>query len=276
MRLFDTIFQHLRLPAASALVVGVAALLLGLWLLAPVVAVAQAQIDQVQPTTQQVEGTSQSQIFVAQDEGGVPDQFKDDVTDLIPTDAPGITDADGNNATVFQDGNRNNVSIRQAGTNNQASASQLGDDNRIVITQGGVDPVFGNGFSDGVSAGDVFEQVQSIRPTSAGSGNLAVAVHDGSDNRTSITQLGSNNAAGIRLGRDDQIVNLIQNGNRNRYLMDTRGIDELDDLSLRTNVVQNGNDNSLETNTPVDVQMNGSGIEMVVLRGTPLPANLDF
>jgi hypothetical protein len=190
---------------------------------------------------------------------------------------PRLPDVAGNSAVIVQDGNRNAATIEQVGTNNRASAAQIGDRNKTVITQGGDpaqggDPLFGDGFSEGASAGDIFDKAQDISPTGSGSDNLAVAVHSGNNNRTSITQLGSGNAAGIRLV-GGQTVNLIQNGNENRFLMDTQGLDP-EGLSLRTNVVQNGNGNSLETNVPVDVQMNGNGIEMVVLRGTPLPSDL--
>jgi hypothetical protein len=248
-------------------------LLAALWALAPVGARAQpAQVEQVSSTTEQVESATQSQIFVAQDEGGVSRTEVEKLTMGLGVSVPRLPDVAGNSAVIVQDGNQNAATIEQVGTNNRASAVQDGDGNETVITQGGGDPLFGDGFSEDASADDVFEEAQRISPTGSGSNNLAVAVHSGSDNRTSITQLGSRNAAGIRLV-GDQTVNLIQNGNENRFLMDTQGLD-LDGLSLRTNVVQNGNGNSLETNVPVDVQMNGNGIEMVVLRGTPLPADL--
>jgi hypothetical protein len=248
-------------------------LLAALWALGPVGAQAQpAQVEQVESTTEQVKSTTQSQIFVAQDEGGVSRKEVRNLTMGLGVPEPRLPDVAGNSAVIVQEGAQNAATIEQVGINNQASAVQVGDRNETVITQGGGDPLFGDGFSEGTSADEVFEEAQRISPTGSGSNNLAVAVHSGNDSRTSITQLGSGNAAGIRLV-GGQTVNLIQNGNENRFLMDTQGLDP-EGLSLRTNVVQNGNGNSLETNVPVDVQMNGNGIEMVVLRGTPLPADL--
>jgi hypothetical protein len=87
-----------------------------------------------------------------------------------------------------------------------------------------------------------------------------VAVHRGTGNQTSITQLGSNNAAGIRLDGSDNAMNLLQTGNANRFLMDTAA-QELD-----MNVLQNGSGNSLQTNVPVNARMNGNGIELVIRR----------
>lgn len=227
-------------------------------------AAAQVQIKQVEETTGRIEGATQSEIIVAQDEGGVS---RMDVTELIPAEAPGITDADGNSATVFQDGDDNEVAIEQTGTNNEASASQLGDDNEIVITQGGgpLPAAFSGDLPDDLSGREVFNIVRTFRPTGTGSGNLAVAVHEGTGNQTSITQLGTSNAAGIRLDGSDNTMNLLQTGSENRFLMDTA----IDDLDM--SILQNGSGNSLETNVPVNVQMNGNGIEMVIRRGASIP-----
>lgn len=223
---------------------------------------AQVQIEQVQATTGQIEGASQSEIIVAQDEGGVSEG---DVTALIPAEVPGLTDVDGNSASVFQDGDNNEVAIEQAGTNNRASASQLGNDNEIVITQGGgpLPSAFGDGLPEDLSGREVFDIARTLSPSGMGRDNLAVAVHEGTGNRTSITQLGTSNAAGIRLDGSDNTMNLLQTGSENRFLMDTA----VNDLDM--NVLQNGSGNSLETNIPVNVQMNGNGIEMVIRRGGP-------
>ncbi|WP_263810398.1 hypothetical protein [Salinibacter pepae] len=262
-----------RRSASLLVLLGLAVCLLGAGALGPVGVQAQpAQVEQVESTTEQVESATQSQIFVVQDEGGVSRTEVENLTMGLGVSVPRLPDVAGNSAVIVQDGNQNAATIEQVGTNNRASAAQVGDRNKTVITQGGGDPSFSDGFSEGASAGEVFDKAQDVSPTGSGSDNLAVAVHSGSKSRTSITQLGSRNAAGIRLV-GNQTVNLIQNGDANRFLMDTQDLDP-EGLSLRTNVVQNGNGNSLETNIPVDVQMNGNGIEMVVLRGTPLPADL--
>jgi len=94
-----------------------------------------------------------------------------------------------------------------------------------------------------------------------------VAVHNGTGNQTSITQLGSKNAAGIRLNGSENAMNLLQTGDANRFLMDTAA------QGRDVNVLQNGSGNSLATDVPVNARMNGNGIELVIRRGggAPLP-----
>lgn len=233
-------------------------LLLTLGVLAMSPAAAQVQVEQVgEEATPDVKGASQSEVIVAQGEGAFGD-----VTTLIPEGAPGLTSTSGNSASVFQDGSGNDAQIRQVGTGNEASASQIGDNNEIAIAQGSgsLPSDFGDGLPEGLSAPDVFKAVRTFRPSGGGTGNRAVAVHRGSDNQTSITQLGSNNAAGIRLNGSENAMNLLQTGNANRFLMDT-AVQELD-----MNVLQNGSGNSLQTNVPVNARMNGNGIELVIRR----------
>ncbi|WP_233992807.1 hypothetical protein [Salinibacter altiplanensis] len=237
--------------------------------LSPVGAWAQVQVEQVgEEATPDFKGASQSKVIVAQGEGAVGD-----VTNLIPEGAPDLRHTDGNSASVFQDGAGNDTRIRQVGTGNEASASQLGDNNEIAIAQGGgsLPFDFGDGLPDGLSATDVFKTVQTFRPSSGGTGNRAVAVHNGNRNQTSITQLGSNNAAGIRLDGSDNAMNLLQTGRKNRFLMDTAA----NTKGLDMNVLQNGKGNSLETNVPVNAEMNGNGIELVIRRDALGPLSLE-
>jgi len=232
-------------------------LLLTLGVLAAGPAAAQVEEQVGAETTPDVKGASQSEVLVVQVGDAVGD-----VTDLIPEGAPGLTPTDGNSAAIFQDGSGNDARIRQVGTGNEASASQFGSGNEIVINQGnGTVPVaFDGGLPEDLSASSIFRAVRTFRPSGGGTGNRAVAVHRGSDNQTSITQLGSNNAAGIRLDGSDNAMNLLQTGNANRFLMDTAA-QELD-----MNVLQNGSGNSLQTNVPVNARMNGNGIELVIRR----------
>ena len=233
-------------------------LLLTLWVLAVSPAAAQVQVEQVgEETTPEVKGASESEIIVAQGEGAVGD-----VTDLIPKSAPGLRLTDGNSASVFQDGAGNDARIRQVGTGNEASASQLGDNNEIAIAQGGGSLPFDfvDELPNGLSATDVFDAVRTFGPSGGGTGNRAVAVHNGNRNQTSITQLGTKNAAGIRLNGSENAMNLLQTGDRNRFLMNTAA------EGLDMNVLQKGSGNSLETNVPVNAEMNGNGIELVIRR----------
>ncbi|WP_233993839.1 hypothetical protein [Salinibacter altiplanensis] len=239
--------------------------------LSPAGAWAQVQVEQVgEEATPDVKGASQSEVIVAQGEGAVGD-----VTNLIPEGAPDLRHTDGNSVSVFQDGAGNDTRIRQVGTGNEASVSQLGDNNEIAIAQGGgsLPFDFGDGLPDGLSATDVFKTVfktvQTFRPSSGGTGNRAVAVHNGNRNQTSITQLGSNNAAGIRLNGSDNAMNLLQTGDENRFLINTAA-EELD-----MNVLQKGSGNSLETNVPVNAEMNGNGIELVIRRDALGPLSLE-
>jgi uncharacterized protein (UPF0333 family) len=235
-------------------------LLLTLGVLAMSPAAAQVQVQQVEGAAPDVKGASESEVIVAQDEDGVG---KDEVTALIPGEAPGLTSTDGNSASIFQRGDGNTAQIRQVGTGNEASASQLGGDNEIVIAQGDgpVPSIFQDGLAEGRSASSVLSAVRTFRPSGAGQGNLAVAVHEGTGNQTSITQLGTDNAAGIRLSGSGNAMNLLQTGGQNRFLMDTAA------EGLDLNVLQNGSGNSLETNVPVNARMNGNGIKMVIRRG---------
>ncbi len=247
----------------------VTALLVALGALAVRPAAAQVQVEQVgSEATPEVKGASQSEVIVAQGEDG--DLQEREVTGLIPDEALGLAPTSGNSASVFQEGSGNDARIRQVGTGNEAAASQLGDDNEIVITQGGsgtVPAIFGGGLPKDLSAGGAFEAVRTFRPSAGGTGNLAVAVHEGTGNQTSITQLGSNNAAGIRLNGSGNAMNLLQTGSENRFLMDTAA------RKLDMNVLQNGSGNSLQTNVPVSAEMNGNGIKLVIRRGggAPLP-----
>jgi len=232
-------------------------LLVTLGMLAAGPAAAQVEEQVGAETTPDVKGASQSEVLVVQVGDAVGD-----VTDLIPEGAPGLTSTSGNSAAIFQDGSGNDARIQQVGTGNEASASQLGSGNEIVINQGNgtVPAVFDGGLQEDLSATRVFRAVRTFRPSGGGTGNRAVAVHRGSDNQTSITQLGSNNAAGIRLNGSENAMNLLQTGDANRFLMDTAA-QELD-----MNVLQNGSGNSLQTNVPVNARMNGNGIELVIRR----------
>ncbi|WP_119841661.1 hypothetical protein [Salinibacter ruber] len=243
-------------------------LLIGWLTLGATGAQAQVQVEQVgEGATPDVKGTSQSEVIVAQVEGAVGD-----VTDLIPEaeGAPGLNPTDGNSASVFQDGSGNDARIRQVGTGNEAAASQIGDDNEIAIAQGGgpLPSNFGEGLSEDLSATDVFEAVRTFRPGTSGTGNRAVAVHIGNRNQTAIAQLGYDNVAGIRLDGSDNAINLLQTGDENRFLMDT----SVQDLDM--NILQNGSGNSLQTTVPVNAEMNGNGIELVIRRGGGAPLSL--
>ncbi|MCS4158883.1 hypothetical protein GGP99_002866 [Salinibacter ruber] len=240
-------------------------LLVTLGVLAMSPAAAQVQEQVGAKTTPNVKGTSQSEVLVVQ----VGDAIGD-VADLIPEGAPGLTSRSGNSAAIFQDGSGNDARIRQVGTRNEASASQLGDSNEIVINQGNgtVRAVLDGGLQEDLSATNVFGAVRTFSPSGPGQGNRAVAVHSGGKNQTSITQLGSNNAAGIRLNGSGNTMNLLQTGSENRFLMDTAA------RKLDMNVLQNGNGNSLQTNVPVRAEMNGNGIELIIRQGGGAPPPL--
>jgi len=254
MRLFTDTALHI--------VTAVAGLLLGLTLV-PVGVSAQVQIDQVQQATGQVQGASQAEVIVATGDEVSSDQILNLVQEISLPPA-----ADGNSAAVRQDGNRNDVAIRQAGTENRAVAEQIGTGNDVVITQdgGSLPSAFDNDLPDADAA---FEVLRRLRPVGEGRGNLAVAVHEGSGNRTGIVQRGTGNRAGIRLVGDDNTMNLLQNGDANQFLMDATGSEE------RMSVVQNGDGNVLDTTLPVNAEMNGNGIELVIRRDAFGPLSLE-
>jgi hypothetical protein len=240
-------------------------LLLALWMLSPCGVAAQVQIDQVQQATGQVQGASQAEVIVATGDDVSEGQILSLIQDVSPPTA-----TDGNGATVLQEGNRNDVTIRQAGTANQAVAEQLGSDNAIAITQDG-----GNNVPSEFAREDrpppnvAFGIIQGTSPVGSGTGNLAVAVHKGSGNQTGIVQRGTNNRAGIRLIGDDNTMNLVQAGDENQFLMDATVFNE------QMSVVQNGDGNVLDTTLPVNAEMNGNGIELVIRRDAFGPLSLE-
>lgn len=237
--------------------------LLSLWGLGPIGATAQVQIDQVRQATGQVKGASQAEVIVASGEEVSSDQILNLIQDVSPPTA-----TNGNSATVLQDGSRNDVTIRQAGTGNRAVAEQIGSDNETAITQDGgvLLPAFENDLLDADAA---FEALRRLRPVGQGTGNLAVAVHEGSSNQTGIVQRGTDNRAGIRLVGDENTMNLVQTGDANQFLMDAKVSNE------QMSVVQNGDGNSLQTTLPVNAEMNGNGIELVIRRDTFGPLSLE-
>ncbi|WP_103029723.1 hypothetical protein [Salinibacter altiplanensis] len=222
------------------------------------------QIDQVRQATGQVEGASQAKVLVATGDEVSSDQILNLVQDVAPSTAAG-----GNSAAVRQDGSRNDVAIRQAGTGNRTVAEQLGSDNAIAIMQdGGGSVPFA--FEDNLSNPEAaFEALRRLRPVGEGTGNLAVAVHDGSNNRTGIVQRGTDNRAGIRLVGTSNTMTLVQAGNENQFLMDATVSNQ------KMSVVQNGNGNSLQSDLPVSAEMNGTGIELVIRRDALGPLSLE-
>jgi hypothetical protein len=236
-------------------------LLLAMWMLSSFGAAAQVQIDQVQQATGEVQGASQAEVIVATGDEVSPKRILNLVHQISTPPA-----TNGNSAAVRQDGNRNDVAIRQAGTENRAVAEQIGTGNDVVITQDGGS--LSSEFDDDLPDADAaFEALRRLRPVGEGQGNLAVAVHEGSSNRTGIVQRGTDNRAGIRLVGDENTINLLQDGDENQFLMDATVSKE------RMSVVQNGDGNVLDTTLPVNAQMNGNGIELVIRRGggAPLP-----
>lgn len=263
MRSFTDTALHAALPVAVPVAVPVAGLLLGLWTLGPAGAAAQVQIDQVRQATGQVEGASQAEVLVATGE----DVSEGEVLDLIQDVAPPVA-PDGNSAAVFQRGDGNDATIRQAGIGNQAVAKQLGSDNAIAITQdGGALPSAFEG--DLPDAGAAFKALRRLRPVGRGTGNLAVAVHEGSGNRTGIVQRGTDNRAGIRLVGSGNTTVLLQAGDENQFLMDATV------SNWAMSVVQNGDGNVLDTTRPVNAEMNGNGVELVIRQGAFGPLSLE-
>ena len=102
-----------------------------------------------------------------------------------------------------------------------------------------------------------------------GSNNEAQIRQVGTGNRTGIVQRGTDNRAGIRLDGSYNTMNLVQTGGNNEYLMDV----EAD--GMERTVVQNGDSNVLETNVPVNAEMNGNGIELVIRRDAFGPLSLE-
>jgi len=222
---------------------------------------AQVHINQVEETTSQVEGASQAQIFVAEAEDEVSREEVETLTGSVPVLPTGT----GNSAALLQEGSGNEAIIRQVGIQNQASGTQRGANNELAITQGG-SLFLPEGEEPALPSPDVvFERVREFFPPSGGENNLAVGVQNGTGNRTSITQLGRNNAAGIRLVGSNNTMNLLQNGNANRFLMDTQVTGE------EMTVVQDGRSNSLQTNLPINARMKGNNIEMIVRRDAFAP-----
>lgn len=247
-------------------------LLLALWMLSPLGAAAQVQIDQVQQATEQVQGVSQGEVIVNA-EAGIGRQS---ALDLIPDVAPTRAGVDGNSATIFQDGNRNDATIHQAGTGNEASASQLGDDNEIAIAQDGagsdaVPDIFADedALREPGVAEDGLTTIRNTILTGAGTRNAAVVVHEGNGNQTGILQRGSSNVAEVRLDGDKNIMNVVQTGDDNQFRIDAEVTGEV------MGVVQNGSGNVLDTNVPVNAEMNGNGIEMTVTRDALGPVSLE-
>ncbi|MCS3956526.1 hypothetical protein GGP81_003068 [Salinibacter ruber] len=268
--------MHLSTDAASRFTPSVAdplpGLLLALWMLSPLSAAAQVQIDQVQQATEQVQGASQGEVIV----NAEADVGRQSALDLIPDVAPTPAGADGNSATIFQDGNGNDATIRQAGTGNEASASQLGDDNEIAIAQDGagsdaVPDIFADedALRETGVAEDGLTTIQNIILTGAGTRNTAVVVHEGNENQTGILQRGSSNVAGVRLDGDNNVMNVVQTGDDNQFRIDAEVTGEV------MGIVQNGSGNVLDTNVPVNAEMNGNGIEMTVTRDALGPVSLE-
>jgi hypothetical protein len=241
-------------------------------MLSPLGAAAQVQIDQVQQATGQVQGASQGEVIV----NAEADVGRQSALDLIPDVALAPAGADGNSATIFQDGNGNDATIRQAGTGNEASASQLGDDNEIAIAQDGagsdaVPDIFADedALRETGVAEDGLTTIQNTILTGAGTQNTAVVVHEGNKNQTGILQRGSNNVAGVRLDGDNNVMNVVQTGDDNQFRIDAEVTGEV------MGIVQNGSGNVLDTNVPVNAEMNGNGIEMTVTRDALGPVSLE-
>lgn len=262
----------------SVLLVGVASL--------QSIAQAQVQIEQVEPVSSQIEGTTQGQVIVTTKGECKPSSAtcegvsRTDVLDLIPSSTPPLQTASGNSAVVFQEGNQNDASVTQRGQKNEASAAQQGDDNNVSVVQSGLgsggegegllSPPFSS-FPD-VPADEAFDNArgvlfQGLNGPIRGEGNLAVAVQKGTSNDTNIEQRGRDNVAGIRLNGSDNEANLAQMGVENQYLLDYTG----SDLSL--NVAQIGNQNHLTQigngQKPFDVTMRGNGMRMIIQHNAP-------
>ena len=100
--------------------------------------------------------------------------------------------------------------------------------------------------------------------TQRGTGNLAVLFQLGSRNEVDLVQEGNNNLFGVRLGSDDNLLNVAQIGNRNVYLLDYKGAAPLNE----PNVIQEGNGNrAVQTgvgSTLFGIQQRGNGMNITI------------
>lgn len=215
-----------RQPVSLPALLCLTVCLLGAWTASPTGTRAQARVEQVEKRATP-EVEGASQSEVVVAQDASNTQ-DEDAKALISDEAPVVT-ANGNSASIFQDGNNNEAQVRQRGSDNKAQIRQIGNGNDAQIRQ-------------------------------VGTSNEAFASQPGSDSEIAITQGGSGNVANIRLSGSGSAVTLLQKGSKNRFLVNTsaEGID--------MNIVQNGSGNSLETNVPVNAEMNGNGIEMVIRR----------
>lgn len=243
--------SHRWLPAAL-----LGLLLAGLWALGATGARAQVQIEQIESTTSQIEGVSQSQLIIETGEA----VSGDEVTSLVPMQVPDLQSVDGNSAVIFQDGKDNDATVEQIGTGNEASVTQLGSNNEAEIMQKG-NP---GGITEDTPISDALTTAATV--TASGMNNLAVVVHNGNGNVTNVAQLGQSNVAGIRLPGSSNKMDLVQAGDGNRYLLDAPAGETL--RGLDRNVVQVGDGNSLTQigGTPLNVRMQGNGMRMVIRR----------
>ena len=244
----DAIGYCLRRP--TALLVGL--LLGGLAVVGGMRAAAQVHIDQVDPVTSRLDGVTQGQLVVTMPGDCTPDAAscenvtRSDVLGLVPGITPALPSSDGNSAVVVQRGDGNEATVEQNGGQNEASVTQEGPSNDASVRQ------FGPGAYD----------------------NLAVLVQLGAANSTSIRQRGANNLAGIRLEGTNNGIQLTQNGEDHKYLLDFEG----SGLGTRSEggqghrVHQMGTDNHLvqvgEGRMPFNVRQRGTGMRMII-RHTP-------
>lgn len=223
---------------------------------------AQVQIDQVEPVASEIEGATQGQVVLSlPGENCGPSDApcegvdRSDLLDLIPVGTPPLQGSgSGNSTVVVQRGDDNDATVSQQGSGNETSVSQLGNTNETSVTQGPV------GRHDGSISG-----LPRVSPGVDGTSNLAVSVHSGHANTTTIRQFGADNTAGIRLDGSDNAVGLLQIGQGNDYLLDHTGSGL--DLTGSNRIEQIGNQNTLVQEgggTPINVQMRGDGIRMFI------------
>lgn len=229
----------------------VGVLLTGLGGFGPTGARAQVQIDQVETVASQIDGATQGQIVVSlpgdcePTEAECSDVSRQEVLGLLPGTPPLLGDGTGNTAAIVQEGDNNDATVEQTGSGNEAFVTQLGGNgNEATVEQGP-----SNGFS--------------------GLNNLAVIVHEGSLNRTTIQQRGKNNLAGIKLVGNNNGITLEQTGTGHEYLLDFTGNGlGIMGSGMTHQVSQIGSDNQLvqvgEGSMPFNVRQQGNGMRMII------------
>jgi len=244
-----------RLPRWVPL--ALAGLLLTAWAFGATGVQAQVQIEQIESTTSQIEGVTQSQLIIETGEA----VSEDEVTGLVPMQVPDLQDADGNSAVIFQEGSGNDATVEQIGTGNEASVTQLGTGNAIEIMQKG-DP---GGITEDTPVSDALSTAATV--TAGGLNNLAVVVQNGSGNVTNVAQLGESNVAGIRLPGSNNQMDLVQAGDGNRYLLDAPEGGSINGLDREVIQVGNGNSLTQTGGMPLNVRMRGDGMRMIIRHG---------